>query len=90
MLSWRGLVAEAGRSVGVERPLLVSLPRWALEKGVLPAAELASRIRIGSGSSSGGISRAGYLARLAADVMATHLVAEEAVFKGGAGGEAKL
>lgn len=89
VLTWSELVREAGRSVGVERPLLVSLPRWALEKGVLPAAELASRV-FGSGSRSG-LARAGYLARLAADVMATDLVAEEAVFKGGGGGgEARL
>ena len=87
VLSWRELVGEAGRAVGVE-PLFVSVPRWALERAVVPAAELASRV---CGSSSGGLSRAGYLARLAADVMATDLVAEEAVFGGGGGvGEAKL
>lgn len=93
VLSWSELVREAGRSVGVERPLLVSLPRWALEKGVLPAAELASRVfggGSGSNSSKSGLARAGYLARLAADVMATDLVAEEAVFGRGGGGEAKL
>ena len=52
---------------------------------LVPAAELASR-------SSTRLSRAGYLARLAADVMATDLVAEEAVGGGGGGGgvEAKL
>ena len=84
VLTWRELVADAGRRVGVE-PVFVSVPRWALEKVLVPAAELASR-------SSARLSRAGYLARLAADVMATDLVAEEAVGGGGGGGgvEAKL
>ena len=85
VLTWRELVADAGRRVGVE-PVFVSVPRWALEKVLVPAAELASR-------SSTRLSRAGYLARLAADVMATDLVAEEAVGGGGGGGggvEAKL
>jgi hypothetical protein len=76
VLTWRELVTQAGASVGVE-PLFVSVPRWFLEKVLLPAAELVSS-RSSSGSSSK-LSRAGYLARLAADVMATDLVAEEAV-----------
>ena len=49
VLTWRELVAEAGKSVGVE-PLFVSVPRWTLEKLLVPAAELASRA---SGVSSG-------------------------------------
>ena len=80
VLSWRQLVLDAGRSVGVSDPLFVSVPLWVLEKVLVPAAELASR------SGSVKLSRAGYLARLAADVMATDLVAEEAVGRG----EAKL
>ena len=81
VLTWRELVLRAGASVGVE-PLFVSVPRWFLEKALLPAVELASR-------SSARLSRAGYLARLAADVMATDLVAKEAVEARGFG-EAKL
>ena len=89
VLTWRELVAEAGKSVGVE-PLFVSVPRWTLEKLLVPAAELASRASGVSSGSGSTLSRAGYLARLAADVMATDLVAEEAVYGGGGGVEAKL
>ena len=83
VLTWKEMVTLAGVSVGVADPLFVSVPRWLFVKVLVPAAELVSRI------SRLKLQRAGYLMRLAADVMATDLVAEEAV--GGSGvGQARL